>query len=149
MPLSSVASLATRKTWRNPIFFSFPASVLIWMTSQILQRHIPWHLDWEYPLVFIKADISEIYFSFVFFFSRNKRKNKRYIIIFPIRQPFWKRMYFLIFFHFLLELTAVLFASTVWTPTLLVETKGKNRCISDRKKYTFGNPQMIRRKMKA
>ena len=61
-------------------FFSFPVAVLIWMTSQVLQRHIPWHLDWEYPLVFIKADISEIYFSFVFFFfPRNKRKNKRYI----------------------------------------------------------------------
>ena len=41
---------------------------------------------------FHKGWHSEIYISFVFFFPRNKRKNQK-IYIFPIRQPFWKRVY--------------------------------------------------------
>ena len=43
-----------------------------------------------YTLVFIKVDIQK--YIFLFFFPRNKRKNQK-IYIFPIRQPFWKRVY--------------------------------------------------------
>ena len=81
MPLSSVASLAIRKTWMNPIFFfisggSFDLNDVTGpaaphsMTFR-LRVSTRFHKGWHFRNIF--------FFCFFFFFPRNKRKNKRYI----------------------------------------------------------------------
>ena len=81
MPLTSVASLAIRKTWMNLMFFFFfhfrwtfdlndvtDPSATHSMTFR-LRVYTRFHKGWHFRNIFF----------FCFFFPRNKRKNKRYI----------------------------------------------------------------------